>query len=984
MPDTSRPLGHVRWARRVRCREAQEYDGLRRWSVRKICFVSEECNGLANAGGIGACVRGLASFLASKGWDVDILITNLGLGSDKFSGPAKPFVNNVFFLSDFIAREKSVEPPYDQPSKSYHVYRFLRRRTYDEVHFNDWLGSGFYTAMARRQGLIDAAIVTHLHGSSHWARIYNLNPPELSDLEAEGLERSQIENSDLVISPSRYLIDWYREQGLALPEVVQRQWILPQWNEPEFQQREGFLRTRGIEPGVVREIIYFGRHERRKGFDIFVDAIAKLPVSTQPDITFMGRFDRIECEYTGSMAIRKLRDYGGRLRFLNDLKQAEAMALLRRSPASLVVIPSRIENSPCVVGECFTLGIPFLTTDVGGTAELVSEESRAHCLVEPKAVALTQAITRVLQQGMAPLASTLSPSKILAQWDKRIEVSNVGRPKETPLVSVCFTHYERPDLLRRAYEAILAQTYENIEVIISDDGSRSASALAYLDEIEAKPARFQVTVIRGRNKYLGAARNAAAQLAKGKFLLFHDDDNYAEPNEIELFVQAALTYRADVLTAQYYVFNAEGGHDRLKPRRRIKYFPFGIGGIFSFFGNRFGDANALIRKSTFDELGGFTEEYGVGYEDWEFFLKAYLKNHRMGVVPEPLFNYRISTSGMLGSGKPMLDYERICRAIDEGRPSVDGDLVRYASRESIRRNVLDRTWDMLGKEPACGLHRELTTLEPNSPEAVSKLSDLTFELGRFADALEIGAKIFDQREKLGWLMRDRAVSRRSFELVIIEPSESEEAVFLEGWLVDAKGAPVDPARVCAAGRWFPVLKVGRMDRPDVRDALGLAEARGLGFMLYAMSLQMIPLPSPATGNASRAGRGLFGRSGAKLLQPLAIARRQVEGALQRKPFLIDDAFECNLPWSPGWRGHVDRGGWRRAVAIKIPEGYTETPNVEIETSAAADTALIWSDGQCDFGDKITNSRTQFTRNDGTVDKISVIVPCHIRAHVMVT
>ena len=40
-------------------------------------------------------------------------------------------------------------------------------------------------------------------------------------------------------------------------------------------------------------------------------------------------------------------------------------------------MPSLIENSPCVVGECFTLGVPFLAADVGGTAELVAEESRA-------------------------------------------------------------------------------------------------------------------------------------------------------------------------------------------------------------------------------------------------------------------------------------------------------------------------------------------------------------------------------------------------------------------------------------------------------------------------------------------------------------------------------------------------------------------------------------------------------------------------------
>ena len=597
--------------------------------VSKICFVSDECNGLSSAGGIGACVRGLSQWLAANNTQVDVLITNTDQQVSNFGGDATHFVSNVFFLKDMEQFEEDVSPISDVPSKSYHVYRFLKKRKYDEVHFNDYNGFGFDTAMARRQGLFDAAVITHLHGSAHWVRIHNLRPPEIHDLVIEAMERSQIENSDLVVSPSHYLLGWYERQGVKLPSSLQRSWILPQWSEPGYVAPNGALRTRSVAPGLIEEIVFFGRHERRKGFQLFVEAIAKLPDSLAPDITFIGRFDRLAREHSGGFALRKLRNYGGRIRFMHDLNQAEALDILKRSRRTLAVMPSLIENSPCVVGECFTLGVPFLATDVGGTAELVSEESRAHCLTPPKAADLAAAIQRVIEKGMPEIVSTLNPIRIRESWLAPSPARPVEKPTAKPLVSVCFTHYERPHLLRRALEAILAQTYDRIEIIIVDDGSRSPAAHAYLDEIEQMQTRFPVTVVRGPNNYLGAARNAGAKVAKGEYLIFQDDDNFAEPQQVETFVAAALAYGADVLTSKYYVFR-DGELGRTGLKRRVEYFHIGIGGVFSFFNNWFGDANAIVRRSVFEELGGFTEEYGVGFEDWEFFLKAYMRDKRMG------------------------------------------------------------------------------------------------------------------------------------------------------------------------------------------------------------------------------------------------------------------------------------------------------------------------------------------------------------------
>ena len=935
--------------------------------MRKICFVTDECNGLSFAGGIGACVRGLSQWLVASGVRVDILMTNLGETGSSLDPGGGGFYDNVFFLSQVAELDKMSLAPVDEPSKSYAVYRFLRGRGYDEVHFNDYRGSGFYTAMARRQGSFESVVVTHLHGSFRWVREYNLNPPQLPELEIEGMERSQIENSDLVISPSRYLIEWYRESGLRLRQAMVRSWILPQWADPGFAAPDGALRTRAVEASAVDEIVFFGRHERRKGFEIFVEAIARLAPENAPDITFVGRFDRVGREHTGGFALRRLRDYPGRLRFLNDLQQAQAFSFLNGSRRRLAVMPSLIENSPCVVGECFTAGVPFLACDVGGVAELVAPESRAACLAAADPDSLSRAIQRVLKEGLPELVSTLNPTAIRKSWSAPVVAEPVKPSSARPLVSVCFTHYERPHLLRRALEAMLAQTYDNIEIVIVDDGSRSPAAHAYLDEIETTPARFPITVIRGPNRYLGAARNTGAKAAKGEFLLFHDDDNFGEAHEVATFVAAALAYEADVLTAQYYVFR-DGERERDGLKRRVEYHHFGVGGVFSFFGNRFGDANALVKRAVFEELGGFTEERGVGYEDWEFFLRAFMAGKRMGVAPEPLFNYRASANGMLNGGDPLRDFERIYRAVEAASPRLGADMLRYATRDEISRTVFDRKWALLGRERDGETHRDLMELTPNSPEALAKLRDLALQMGRLAEAVEIGARVASGREALAALMRDAPAARwkgRAPHIVILEPEDSQEAAFLEGWAIDGAGAPLALGAVWAGGRWLTVAGIERSQRSDVKTLYRLDSDENLGFRLLAFA----DAPAAVAG-----GLGRFAR-------PLGKARADALRPMHRAPFQIGE-FACNLPSGPGWRGHVDRGGWYRTKKLQPPGPFEKVREIEVDTSVAAGAAILWGKDVIDWGTKLTATTTRFTREASfSLSEVTLLVPSSLQTHV---
>ena len=78
-----------------------------------------------------------------------------------------------------------------------------------------------------------------------------------------------------------------------------------------------------------------------------------------------------------------------------------------------------------------------------------------------------------------------------------------------------------------------------------------------------------------------------------------------------------------------------------------RWLPLGPATTVGLFKNCYGDANALVRRDAFDALGGFTEDPGVGHEDWELWARAVLRGYRLQVVPEALYWYRLAGGGML-------------------------------------------------------------------------------------------------------------------------------------------------------------------------------------------------------------------------------------------------------------------------------------------------------------------------------------------------
>ena len=127
---------------------------------------------------------------------------------------------------------------------------------------------------------------------------------------------------------------------------------------------------------------------------------------------------------------------------------------------------------------------------------------------------------------------------------------------EKPLISVIVPVYNVKQYLRRCVDSILKQTYENIEIVLIDDGSTDESG-AICDRYAQKDVR--VKVIHKENGGVSSARNEGLKYIKGKYVNFLDSDDKLSENTLEevyLFFEQHYI-ETDVVAIPMYFFDGQ-------------------------------------------------------------------------------------------------------------------------------------------------------------------------------------------------------------------------------------------------------------------------------------------------------------------------------------------------------------------------------------------------------------------------------------------
>lgn len=697
-----------------------------------VCIVTPDLLGPVRNGGIGTANSFLAYELAEAGHSVSILFSQCQTSahsSEPWSELYRQRGITVTVAEEWADKRARVRffPNHPALAMAYTVHNWLAEHDFDLVILTEWQGHGFYALQAKRGGLRfkKTVFITQIHSPSLWHATHNADlPTNPMHSLTYFMERKSVELTDAVISPSAYMLDWVRRHGFNPPALSFVQANLLRVQAQQTQSTERIV--------TANEFVFFGRLEYRKGLVQFCDALDRLAgLGAKPNaVTFLGKFSRIGSEHSALYLARRAKNWHFPIKMLSRLDQAEALAYLAM-PGRVAVMPSVADNSPYTVYECLLLGIPFLARDVGGVAELIAAEDRAACLFNDNPNLLAGRLAKLLTEGALRPRPAFDPEHNRKAWREGLpalvdHLCPAKSPKKTgkraaamPLVSVCLTHYNRPKLLRQAVDSLLEQDYPNLEVILVDDGSPGKAAAKTLHALEPEFARRGWKILRLDNGYLGKARNTAVRAAQGEFLLFMDDDNVARPTMVSRFMQAALSSGADLVTTVFEVFSGDK-----KPKAKTPvvecFLPLGDIVSFSIVTNAIGDANSLIRRSLFEELGGFSEDYGLGHEDFELYLRAVLSGAKVNVVPEPLFWYRRNGESMLSATHATANRMRSFRPFLDNLPAPLAELAVLAcglAAEKIEQQPLPE-FELLPMD-----RQRLAVGDPDAPETVTAVSN---------------------------------------------------------------------------------------------------------------------------------------------------------------------------------------------------------------------------------------------------------------------
>jgi glycosyltransferase involved in cell wall biosynthesis len=296
---------------------------------RRVCIVAWEYEDVVvHGGGIGTAFTALARSLAHAGHEVTVLVNRadpvdytamLTAGWDEWRALILQRDNVTLFEPEggIASLDKARDRCGFACVWSYVAFRWLAARDgqFDIVHFHDNAAFGYYSILARqqKQHFANTLLVVGAHGPHFWERKANrVYLTDTYNLEADYMERYMARWCDYLIAPSQFIVDWMWRNDWQLSPARVRVWqnIMPVsklvlerrlvrsravMNNTAFYagpdpKRDAALalddaelpsgcataecaQAHAIRPRATKRIVFFGRHETRKGLGVFIDAV---------------------------------------------------------------------------------------------------------------------------------------------------------------------------------------------------------------------------------------------------------------------------------------------------------------------------------------------------------------------------------------------------------------------------------------------------------------------------------------------------------------------------------------------------------------------------------------------------------------------------------------------------------------------------------------------------------------------------------------
>ena len=245
-----------------------------------------------------------------------------------------------------------------------------------------------------------------------------------------------------------------------------------------------------------------------------------------------------------------------------------------------------------------------------------------------------------------------------------------------PLISVIIPCFNYGKFVLGAIDSVLAQTLENVEIIVVDGGSTDGETVEILRAVQRPRTRI---LFRDGRHLVGDNRNYGIELARGRYICCLDADDTLDITYLEKAVFYLETYGYDIVSTAIKFVGAKTGYLDNMQRPDLTDMVNGNHILTC----------AVFRRLLWEDVGGYFD-VGIGMhhvaEDWDFWLRLVAKGARVrNISGEYLFHYRVHEGGSLSSSADVKSLQGQKEAIlDRNRNLLTREAYEYSKGQNSR------------------------------------------------------------------------------------------------------------------------------------------------------------------------------------------------------------------------------------------------------------------------------------------------------------
>jgi radical SAM protein with 4Fe4S-binding SPASM domain len=293
---------------------------------------------------------------------------------------------------------------------------------------------------------------------------------------------------------------------------------------------------------------------------------------------------------------------------------------------------------------CEALGMPHLSVDLSNTERLhdaIAALKNSYSEIRERLLLFREQAHEDITSTMTNIRGLVTSPRmtpVLGFSERTRTSSDLGSSATScPVVSVVLPTYNHLPFLPKAIDSVLAQTYQDFELVVVNDGSTDGTR-EYLDGLRDP----RIRVIHQENKRLPEALNAGFRAARGELLTWVSADNYCAPAFLEMLVGALKAHpKAGFAYSAHAQIDENDRVIRVLENQDVSRHRLVLGNA--------GLASFMYRRLCHDVVGWYDPQL-EGAEDWDMWIRI-LERFEPVYIHQVLYYYRLHADSMTAKAK---------------------------------------------------------------------------------------------------------------------------------------------------------------------------------------------------------------------------------------------------------------------------------------------------------------------------------------------